>query len=73
MYRSVDKEVQVLLQMAREEAARGNVGESQKLYESAIARSSSVKEQAVIRKEMSSTKGSLAKKRFKWMLVVSCG
>ena len=47
--------------MAREEAAKGNDAESQKYYKNAIARASSVKEQNIIRKEMSSTEGSLTK------------
>lgn len=45
-------EVQTLLEMARDEASLGNAQESKDLYENAIARSPSRKEQAVIRKEM---------------------
>ena len=52
-----DNGVQVLLEMAREAAAGGNVDEAQKLYESAIAKAPRIKEQNVIRKEMSSIEG----------------
>ena len=55
LYRSSDKEVQGLLELAREEATNGNIDQSQKLYESAVAKAPSTKEQDVIRKEMSST------------------
>ena len=61
LHRSSDKKVQVLLDMAREEAAKGNDAESQKYYENAIKRAPSVKEQNIIRKEMSSAEGSLTK------------
>ena len=56
-----DNGVQVLLEMAREAAAGGNVDEAQKLYESAIAKAPRIKEQNVIRKEMSSIEESLTK------------
>ena len=61
LHRSSDKEVQGLLELAREEATNGNIDQSQKLYESAIAKAPSTKEQNIIRKEMSSTEGSLTK------------
>ena len=47
--------------MAREEATKGNDAESQSITKNAIARAPSVKEQNIIRKEMSSTEGSLTK------------
>ena len=61
LHRSSDKEVQGLLELAREEATNGNIDQSQKLYESAVEKAPSTKEQDIIREEMSNTDVSLTK------------